>query len=148
MSAEIQPKKESFSDSGYKGLLLKAKDLGTEAQSDLKGTLEGIFDIHTSPNFFQVVWLIVFCLTVGVLILSNSVFVSSLSVVAVVLLVVGAVGYAIYSPKSFSLFSTNLFKKAKDREEKVDTEAATKALFSTETPTITVPDKLELPPKL
>lgn len=133
-------------------LFRKAKDFSAEAQRDFKGTVDRVFDIYETPNYFQVVWLIVFLITVGVLILSNNVFVTSISIVAVVLLFVGIVGYLVYKPVSLSTFSIKSYLQPKENQkntdaDRVNTSAASDALLNEkEENDLEAPPKLLLPP--
>lgn len=141
--SDVQP--VAFEEKQYKAeskpaeLARKAVDYAQVAQRDLKGTLDRIFDMYESPNFYQIVWVLAFLLTVGIFVLSTIVtikggntIVSALSAAATTLLFVGLIGYVVYRPKSFSFSSLTGPKVAETKkyEGAVDTEAATRALFA------------------
>ncbi len=106
-------------------LLRKAAEKAKDAKRDLQGTLDRVFDVYETPNAFQVFWVIVFLLSIGIFVLSAIVTVSygnslivAASIASATLLFVGLVGYLIYKPKSLSLSLPSFFaSKAKGKEE-------------------------------
>lgn len=113
-------------------LTRKLGDQASRAKQELSGTLDRVFDVYETPNFFQVFWVIVFLLVASVAALSMFVktdttnIIVALSVAASMFLLVGIIGYAAYGPKSIEKKTvTNLEEKEK-YPGATDTAAATK----------------------